>query len=864
MPPVRPSSILAHPEAGRLEPLRLGARCAERVGSSGAEAPPTRDSFATDDLRPGARRIGDLEMVLERVDHGDAATFDWSLRNCAESELQLESAVMGLRWRPPQPGPFRFLRHGWQSWSFNGVLDLDAAGAAPFPSGEWLRGMHCAVGAPPPDRSGWHESDIVSAVGQSGGGAVCLVGVLESGSGFGTVYLRPEAGGSAVAIEVEVRLEVLLAPGESRRIESLRVALGTDANPLLESFAELWGRSAGARRSASFQSGWCSWYHFFHDVDEEDLLRNLEALNRDRDELPVEVVQLDDGYQRAIGDWLETNPKFPRGLAPLAREIRAAGFTPGIWTAPFCAVPESRVFQSHRDWLLRNGEDLFLGLVHPMWTPSGAVHALDTTREPVLRHLESLYRTLVEMGFDYLKLDFLHAAAMRAVRRGAGEGAFLLGCGCPLGPAVGLVDGMRIGPDVAPSWGIDGPSAIPGLEPVLPSLESALRSILLRAWMHRRLWINDPDCLIARSQQSSLTREEVRTLATAIAVTGGMLVFSDDVDSLSPEGRGWIRETAALANRVDRAGPRGAARVEGLLEPAAVDRVVARLGPDALLALLNRTDSASDGSLSLGSLGLAAGDSPPLAELGSNPPDLGGDRLQVSLAAHDSGLYRLPGSRALAVFCDFDGTFSVQDVGSTLARERAADLRPSLWARWERGEITAWEYNMAVLDGLVIPEAELDRFLETIELDPGAAELVAWCERRAVPFRILSDGFDHNLDRLQRIHGVRFEYDSNRLRYRGDRWQIEPGHPDPGCWCGTGTCKSGRIAWYRAEHPTTLCVHVGNGRVSDLCGALAADLAFAKGSLASALEARGFAYEPFETLRDVVARLESLLGEASA
>jgi 2-hydroxy-3-keto-5-methylthiopentenyl-1-phosphate phosphatase len=53
-------------------------------------------------------------------------------------------------------------------------------------------------------------------------------------------------------------------------------------------------------------------------------------------------------------------------------------------------------------------------------------------------------------------------------------------------------------------------------------------------------------------------------------------------------------------------------------------------------------------------------------------------------------------------------------------------------------------------------------------------------------------------------------------------------------------------------------VHVGNGRVSDLCGALAADVVFAKDTLAEELAAQGVAFEPFATLRDVVAGLDRL------
>jgi alpha-galactosidase len=870
--PLPAAPVALHAGAGRIEAVRLGVRAAPRLGG-GAEPPPCAAEFAADDLSPGLRRLGALEIELEREDHGDAATFSWSVRNAGPEELGVESVVLGLRWRPPAPAPLRFLRHGWQSWSYTGVRELDPAGEPPFPSGAWLRGMHHAVGQPAPDRAGWHESAIASVAGASPGGPACLAGVLETGAGFGVVYLRRDPDG--VAVEVEVRLEVPLAPGEKRRLEAVRVALGDDASLLLERFAELWGWRAGARTRAPFQAGWCSWYHFFHDVRESDLLRNLEALAKAREDFPISVVQLDDGYQRAVGDWLETNDKFPRGLAPVAADIRAAGFTPGIWTAPFCVVSESRVMQAHGDWLLRDGAAPFKALAHPMWTAETWVYGLDTTRDDVLAHLRDLFRSLVELGFPYLKLDFLHAAAMRAdasdpratraerlrrgleaVREGAGPDAFLLGCGCPLGPAVGVVDGMRIGPDVAPSWGPDGTVPIPGLEPVVPSTGSALRSILHRAWMHRRLWLNDPDCLMARTSHTRLAPEEVRSLAAAVAATGGMVVFSDDVEALSPDDRRLVRETCALAAAVDAAGSRGTARAAGLLDGSG-PALVAGAAPDVVVSALNADDAAARRVLSRAALRI--GEAAPRALLGSAPPEADGDgEIALALAPHESALLGFADARELAVFCDFDGTFSVQDVGSTLARQHAGERRPLFWSRYEAGEITAWQYNLSVLDGLELPQAELDRFLEGIALDPGAAELVRWCEERGVPFRVLSDGFDWNLDRLQRIHGVRFAYDSNHLRYEGDRWRIAPGHPNPDCRCGTGTCKRGRIAAHRRAKPHAFCVHVGNGRVSDLCGALEADLCFAKDTLVGALEARGIAYEPFTSLRDVVAVLDRL------
>jgi 2-hydroxy-3-keto-5-methylthiopentenyl-1-phosphate phosphatase len=113
---------------------------------------------------------------------------------------------------------------------------------------------------------------------------------------------------------------------------------------------------------------------------------------------------------------------------------------------------------------------------------------------------------------------------------------------------------------------------------------------------------------------------------------------------------------------------------------------------------------------------------------------------------------------------------------------------------------------------------------------------------------------------LQRIHGVRFAHDSNRLWYEGDRWRIAARYPDLRCGCATGVCKAARIRDFRASHPEARVVHIGNGRVSDLCGARAADVVFAKESLAEELARQGVAFEPFHTLNDVVVGLERYLG----
>ena len=60
-----------------------------------------------------------------------------------------------------------------------------------------------------------------------------------------------------------------------------------------------------------------------------------------------------------------------------------------------------------------------------------------------------------------------------------------------------------------------------------------MRLALMRNWMHRRWWMNDPDCLIVRDTDTALDEAEVRLLATGIALSGGMVVASDNLPALS-------------------------------------------------------------------------------------------------------------------------------------------------------------------------------------------------------------------------------------------------------------------------------------------------------------------------------------------
>ncbi|HLB26259.1 MAG TPA: alpha-galactosidase, partial [Dehalococcoidia bacterium] len=192
-------------------------------------------------------------------------------------------------------------------------------------------------------------------------------------------------------------------------------------------------------------------------------------------------------------------------------------------------------------------------------------YALDCTRPEVVDWLERTFRTIIEeWGYEYVKIDFTFAAAVdgirhdpdvtraqayrrgvEAIRRAVGDG-FILGCGNPVGPSVGLINGMRIGPDVAPYWTPPVRAAGDRSDLSVPSTLNAIRNVLHRWWMHRSLWLNDPDCLLLRGSETALTADEVVTLATVIGMSGGMLLDSDNLTRLEPERRAMLARLLPL------------------------------------------------------------------------------------------------------------------------------------------------------------------------------------------------------------------------------------------------------------------------------------------------------------------------------
>ena len=350
-----------------------------------------------------------------------------------------------------------------------------------------------------------------------------------------------------------------LKPGMEFRLSPVLFRV-SEKNPL-ELLEDLGDAYAALRTSPLKERavGWNSWDQFHTDISAADILETQKRLDA-FSERKVRCYVVDDGWQIAYGAWFP-NLKFPADLSEFCREITAGGGIPGIWTAPLCV--DNRYMFPH-EWIVSTTDGRFV---------------LDITRPEAAQYLHSVYRRLHDAGFRYFKVDFTNrildvprcydmsmgrAGILRRtyeiIRSAIGPESYFLGCCVPYEPAFGLVDAVRTTADIQIYWS---------------AVQINMTSASARWWMHRRLWNNDSDFLVVRGEETScadfpnqspfvpgryasgpvLSKREAESLALALHMTGGDLMFSDNFLKLNDAGRKILKDALALPSLDEAARP---------------------------------------------------------------------------------------------------------------------------------------------------------------------------------------------------------------------------------------------------------------------------------------------------------------------
>ena len=223
----------------------------------------------------------------------------------------------------------------------------------------------------------------------------------------------------------------------------------------------------------------------------------------------------------------------------IADEIHKKGYKAGIWLAPFNCQKISRMAKEHPDWLIKheNGKPM-VGCI--AW---GGAYTLDIYNDEVRAYLRKVFDVVLnEWGYDMVKLDFLYSQcfkprhgksrgeimcdAMEFLRECVGDKLFL-GCGVPIGPALGICDACRISCDVDLTYKGQFYSRIQVSNEML-NARSAINNSIFRRHLDGRVWMNDPDVFFLRKNNLKFTDEQKFLLGKINNLCGNVLFVSDN------------------------------------------------------------------------------------------------------------------------------------------------------------------------------------------------------------------------------------------------------------------------------------------------------------------------------------------------
>lgn len=373
-----------------------------------------------------------------------------------------------------------------------------------------------------------------------------LLGSLSEKVGYTIITFNS----SAECITIEKDLE-----GVSFNDDTLVLSLATLKGEYNAVFDEYFEMMNIPKPRVERKCGYTTWYNYYTKITEDIVARDLDAISKLNTK--IDIFQIDDGYERTVGDWLETDKnKFPSGMKTVADNIHKQGMLAGIWLAPFAVTPKSHIFKQHKDWLVRDERGKYHYASHN-W---GGFYALDIYNEAVRAYLKKVFDTVLgDWGYDMVKLDFLYACsiipihnksrgemmcdAMELLRKLCGD-KIILGCGVPLAPAFGKADFCRVGADVGLCWENRAFSR----EDV--STQNTLTNTIFRRHLDGRAFLNDPDVFLLRDNNIKMPLSKRKIVAQVNSLCGNLLFVSDDVSTYTDEQKQIFSDTITKSKAV--------------------------------------------------------------------------------------------------------------------------------------------------------------------------------------------------------------------------------------------------------------------------------------------------------------------------
>ncbi len=416
-------------------------------------------------------------------------------------------------------------------------------------------------------------------------GVVC--GWLTHDRGIGVFFPKADSGVTEVNAQIDFG-HYQVDPAKSRPTETLLIGYFDDARLGLEAYTDSIVKHLNIKL-AEKPGVYCTWYHAGAS-DEKKIAENTKFAARELLPYGLSVMQIDDHWQAILPKgfkhksleqggkikttgpikvFVDTKENYSKGMAYTADKIRSRGMVAGIWFMPFAGNFRSPYFDQEIFAKNPNGT--------PFHDERWSGTCIDMTHPKAERFVRDRVRRIYDWGYRYFKIDGMHTGVItyntyvntshgnkdfgrsrlhdpnmthvEAYRKGLrilreeAPDTFILGCNVSqnmrsMGPAFGMIDGMRVGPD-------NGAAA-----------RGLWKQVTKGAWhgtnlyfLNGKVWHNDPDPVYPRASNPI---EKARWMCSWMAMAGDMHTSSEQYSTLPPDRLDMIRRCLPSHNEQAR------------------------------------------------------------------------------------------------------------------------------------------------------------------------------------------------------------------------------------------------------------------------------------------------------------------------
>lgn len=364
-------------------------------------------------------------------------------------------------------------------------------------------------------------------------------------------------------------------PGETIYFEKIVLEKGTNWQDLLYSYGEQIAKVQNIKpKKIEHFTGWSTWDYYGQRFTDKEIKMNIDELKATT--IKGNIIQVDGGWWNFRGDYLDSRTDIEGGMKGVSKMIAKEGFTPGIHIDGFRAEKGATIFKEHPEYFLRDQEGQVIFTEEQRPNRMEYKTYFDFSNPAAREYIKNVLKTMREdWGVKYFKIDFMRyglnedifkadkkktlkeiksfdpsmtcmertRAGLKAMKEGLGDG-YLLGCSSVFGPTLGIVDGLRTGGDIFPTY-------------------DAYRDRCLQNggnfYLHKTVVQNDADYLIVRNKDDeeierawkdkfggTVTLNEAAMWADYIALFGGMHIESDNLKTLRPERKALVEKAFKL------------------------------------------------------------------------------------------------------------------------------------------------------------------------------------------------------------------------------------------------------------------------------------------------------------------------------